>query len=145
MEIRTIGFTKHSAEQFFESLKSSGVKQLIDVRLNNTSHLAGFAKVSDLPYFLESIGGISYRHELQLAPTQELLDAYKKNGGSWEAYENDFLELISNRKIEKSLDREMFEKPSVLLCSEHDPEKCHRRLVAEYLNDKWGEVDIVHL
>ena len=145
MEIRTIGFTKHSAEQFFESLKHSGVKQLIDVRLNNTSHLAGFAKVSDLPYFLENIGGISYRHETDLAPTQELLDAYKKNGGSWESYENGFLDLISSRRIEQTLDRAIFEMPSVLLCSEHGPEKCHRRLVAEYLSEKWGEVDIVHL
>ena len=145
MEIRTIGFTKHSAEEFFESLKSSGIKQLIDVRLNNTSHLAGFAKASDLPYFLKKIGGISYRHEIQLAPTQQLLDAYKKQGGSWNTYQDDFLELIAERKIEQSLDRAMFDKSSVLLCSEHGPEKCHRRLVAEYLNEKWGEVDIVHL
>lgn len=145
MEIRTIGFTKHSAEQFFESLKKSGVEQLIDVRLNNTSHLAGFAKVGDLPYFLEQIGGISYRHELELAPTQQLLDEYKKNGGSWDQYESSFLELISTRRIEETLDRSMFEKQSVFLCSEHGPEKCHRRLVAEYLSEKWGAVDIIHL
>jgi len=40
----TIGFTKKNARQFFETLKTAGVKRLVDIRLNNQSQLAGFTK-----------------------------------------------------------------------------------------------------
>jgi len=145
VEICTIGFTKHTAEQFFGSLNSAGVATLIDVRLNNSSHLAGFAKVGDLPFFLREISGIEYRHELLLAPTKELLDGYRKGGVSWHDYETAFLDLMKTRKVESKLDKSVFTKRCVLLCSEHGAERCHRRLVAEYLQQIWGGVEIVHL
>jgi uncharacterized protein (DUF488 family) len=145
MEIRTIGFTKHTAQQFFESLKAAKVERLIDVRLNNSSQLAAFAKRDDLRYFLGELCNIEYSHEPFLAPTQELLDAYKKQKGPWDEYASSFLDLMAQREIEKSFDPAIFERPTALLCSEHTAEHCHRRLVVEYLNDKWGDVKAIHL
>src|SRR6185312_937616 len=97
MKIFTIGFTKKSAEMFFTRLKNAGVKRLVDVRLNNVSQLAGFTKKSDLRYFTEAICNIDYLHVPDLAPTQEMLDAYKKEKGSWAEYERRFLDLMRLR------------------------------------------------
>jgi|SRR5271157_814734 len=145
MEIYTIGFTKKTAGEFFELLKRKGIQRLIDVRLNNVSQLAGFTKREDLEYFLRVICGASYVHERILAPTQEMLDAYKKQKGRWSDYERRFLELMVDRKIEERLDKSLFSVPSVLLCSEPTPENCHRRLVVEYLQSKWGNLRVEHL
>ena len=144
MKIFTIGFTKKSAREFFTALKSAGVQRLVDVRLNNTSQLSGFAKKDDLQYFLKEVGPIEYVHIPLLAPTQDLLDGFKKRKGSWEAYEAGFLRLISERHIEERISRETLDS-SCLLCSEEKPHHCHRRLVAEYLSDKWGNLEIQHL
>jgi uncharacterized protein (DUF488 family) len=145
VEIFTIGFTQKSAGEFFGLLKRAGIKRLLDVRLNNVSQLAGFTKRDDLAYFIKEICGAEYVHEPLLAPTQEILDAYKKNKGSWEEYEEKFNRLMADRQIESRLDRAQFETPTVLLCSEPTPECCHRRLVLEYLRSKWGDFGIVHL
>ncbi len=145
MEVYTIGFTQKTARQFFESLKQAGVKRLLDVRLNNVSQLAGFAKRDDLAYFLREIGGIMYEHDTRLAPTQEMLDAYKKHKGDWAEYETRFLALMRERQIETTLDRTLFMVPTALLCSEATSEHCHRRLVVEYLQEKWGDLQIVDL
>lgn len=140
----TIGFTQKTAEQFFESLEQSGVKRIIDTRLNNVSQLAGFAKRKDLEYFLKKICNIEYIHQTDLAPTQDILDDYKKKKGDWETYEQKFIELIEKRKIEQQLSPEIL-NGSCLLCSEAKPHHCHRRLVAEYLNRQWGNIKICHL
>ena len=145
MEIYTIGFTQKTAEQFFGTLRRAGIQQLVDVRLNNVFQLAGFAKREDLIFFLREICGAEYRHELLLAPTQEMLDKYKKNKGSWEEYERRFFELMAQREVESRLDRSMFGRRTTLLCSEPGPERCHRRLVLEYLDRKWGGIAIIHL
>lgn len=144
IQLYTIGFTKKSAEKFFGILIDSGVKKVIDARLNNVSQLAGFAKQKDLKYFLETIGKIDYVHLLQLAPTKEILDTYKKNGGDWETYEKQFMALMRDRKVESKFSPDIMDN-SCLLCSEATPENCHRRLVAEYFQDKWGNVEIFHL
>ena len=145
MEIYTIGFTKKAAEQFFELLKEHGIKRLVDVRLNNSSQLAGFTKQTDLNYFLREICGADYVHEPLLAPTPDLFDAYKKHGGSWEDYERGFILLMQERSIESTIDRTLFTVPTVLLCSEPTADRCHRRLVAEYLQKQWGGIQIIHL
>ena len=145
MAVYTIGFTKKSAAEFFGALKRTGVKRLLDVRLSNSSQLAAFTKKDDLAYFLQEILGADYKHEPLLAPTRELLDRYKKQRGSWHDYEVAFLELMKQRGIESRLDRALFDGPTVLLCSEATAERCHRRLVLEYLRDHWGELEIVHL
>ena len=145
MEIYSIGFTQKSAAQFFGALRAAGIRRLMDVRLNNTSQLAAFAKASDLPYFLRELCGAEYVHEPLLAPTQEMLDAFKKRKGDWAVYEHEFLSLMRERRIESTLDRAQFEQPTVLLCSELTPEHCHRRLVLEYLAEQWGGVAITHL
>lgn len=144
MEIYTIGFTQRAAEDFFESLRRAGITRLIDVRLNNSSQLAGFTKRDDLRYLLGRICDAEYVHEPRLAPTQGLLDAYKKRRGPWDAYERDFLALMADRQAEE-LPKELFAGKPVLLCSEHTPEHCHRRLVVEYLDERWGGVEAVHL
>lgn len=144
MKIFTIGFTKKSAESFFSLIGNSGAKRLVDIRLNNVSQLAGFAKRDDLKYFVRAICGIDYVHLPELAPTQEMLDEYKKKKGDWKIYEDQFLGLMRSREIEKTVPRDVLSE-ACLLCSEDKPEHCHRRLVAEYLRDTWGEVEIIHL
>jgi len=143
-KIFTIGFTKKTAEEFFARLIRSEVKRVIDIRLNNISQLAGFAKRDDISYFLRAIGGIDYIHCLDFAPTQGILNTYKMNKGDWSIYENGFLALLSARKVEEKINPELLHE-ACLLCSEEKPLQCHRRLVAEYLREKWGNVDIVHL
>lgn len=145
MEIYSIGFTKKSASQFFGALKSAGIERLLDVRLNNTSQLAGFAKQADLKYFIGEICGAVYEYEPLLAPTQDILDAFKKRKGSWDVYVAAYLDLLRSRKVELALSRESFRKKTVLLCSEATPEHCHRRLALEYLQQHWGDITIVHL
>jgi uncharacterized protein (DUF488 family) len=145
MEVCSIGFTKKTAEQFFILLRRANIRRLLDVRLNNVSQLAGFTKREDLQFFLKEICGADYRHEPLLAPTQEMLDEYKKNKEPWLDYETKFLALMADRKIEDTLDRALFSVPTVLLCSEPTAEHCHRRLVLEYLRDKWGDLKITHL
>ena len=144
MKIFTIGFTKKSAETFFGRLKASGAKRLVDVRLNNVSQLAGFAKRDDLRYFTSAICNMDYAHLTLLAPTQDILDAYKKQKGDWDLYEKQFLDLMRERKIEEKAPRELLDG-GCLLCSEEKPHHCHRRLVAEYLKGKWGGVEIEHI
>jgi len=144
VKIFTIGFTKKPAREFFEKLRRPGLARLIDVRLNNVSQLAGFSKRDDLSFFCESILLIEYVHLPQLAPMQEMLDEYKKQRDDWSAYEAKFLTLMAERKVEEKLDRAMIDG-GCLLCSESTPEHCHRRLVAEYLQNAWGDVEIEHI
>ncbi len=144
INLSTIGFTQKTAQEFFELLKKANVKRVIDTRLNNVSQLAGFAKKKDLQYFLKEIADIDYIHLLDLAPTKDILDDYKKKKGEWSVYETKFRDLITKREIEKKLDPEIIED-ACLLCSEAKPHYCHRRLVAEYLSNHWGNINIVHL
>lgn len=144
MKLFTIGFTKKSAEQFFGKLRESGARRIVDVRLNNVSQLAGFAKKKDLEYFLKQICGMDYVHLPELAPTQDMLDEYKKNKGDWAVYERRFLDLMRQRQIEKTVSKDVVSN-GCLLCSEDKPHHCHRRLVAEYLKEHWGDVAVHHL
>jgi uncharacterized protein (DUF488 family) len=144
MKIFTIGFTKKPAESFFTKLRDAGVKRLVDVRLNNVSQLAGFAKREDLRYFTRAICNIDYVHLPALAPTQDILDAYKKHRGDWSVYERQFSGLMAARQIEDRAAGEIRDG-DCLLCSEDKPQHCHRRLIAEYLKEKWGEVEIEHI
>ncbi|MDR3055135.1 MAG: DUF488 domain-containing protein [Zoogloeaceae bacterium] len=144
MKILTIGFTKTTADSFFNRLRCSKAKRIVDVRLNNVSQLAGFAKKNDLRFFLKEICGMDYIHLPVLAPTQDILDEYKKNKGDWVVYEREFLDLMKKREIEKHVDPAIIDD-GCFLCSENKPHYCHRRLVAEYLMTHWDNVEIKHL
>jgi uncharacterized protein (DUF488 family) len=145
MEIYTIGFAKKSAEAFFGALRKAGIKRLVDIRLNNISQLAGFTKKDDLKFFLKELCDAEYIHEPLLAPTPEILNSYKKKKINWQEYEQRFLDLMAERRVEEKIDQNLFNGPTVLLCSESKAEHCHRRLVLEYLQDKWGSLRIAHL
>jgi uncharacterized protein (DUF488 family) len=145
MEIYTIGFTQTTAEHFFSRLRGAQIGRLLDVRLNNSSQLAGFAKARDLPYFLRELVGAVYEHAPLLAPTAELLDSYKKHKGPWDVYADGFLRLMAQRRIETVLNPADFKIPTALLCSEATPEQCHRRMVCEYLAGHWPELRTHHL
>lgn len=144
MKLFTIGFAETTAEEFFGMLRGAGVKRVVDVRLNNTSQLAGFSKKEDLKFFLREVGGIEYVHVPELAPTQEMFEAFKKHKGSWEVFEKEFKALVAKRAIEKVVSKKMVDG-GCLLCSEKKPHRCHRRLVAEYLEGVWGGVGVRHL
>jgi uncharacterized protein (DUF488 family) len=145
MELFTIGFTKTTAERFFTRIADAGVQRVMDIRLNNSSQLAGFAKAKDLPYFLRELARASYVHEPLLAPPPELFAKAKREGGDWARFEQEFLRVLRSRQIETTLKRDAFIHPTALLCSEASAEHCHRRLVAEYLQAEWGDLRVTHL
>lgn len=144
MNLWTIGFTGKPARDFFELVGKSGARRVIDVRLNNTSQLAAFAKRDDLSFFLDRICGIEYVHITDLAPTAELLSDYRKQQIDWYTYESRFLALMEDRRVEDVISKEVIDG-GCLLCSEKQPHHCHRRLVAQYLQDRWGDLTITHL
>jgi uncharacterized protein (DUF488 family) len=135
--VLSIGFTGKSAERFFTLLKKGNVKTLLDVRLQNTSQLAGFAKKTDLKFFLKEICDIEYLEVPELYPEADLLKNYKNKLIDWNYYQSKYLELLSRRKVERLLTPTLF-NDSCLLCSEHKPHECHRRLAIEYLNATWN-------
>lgn len=143
----TIGFSKKSARQFFELLHEHHVRRVVDVRLFNRSQLAGFTKAADLPYFLDTILGVSYTHCLEFAPTKQLLDDYKSSRITWEQYERQYQTLLAEREPAQGLPAELIDQ-SCLLCSESDAARCHRRLAAEYLQRVYRQthsIDVIHL
>jgi uncharacterized protein (DUF488 family) len=140
----TIGFTKKSAEAFFSTLSNAHVTLIIDIRLNNVSQLSGFAKKDDLEFFLKKICQCNYLHEPLFAPTQDILEAYRNKDISWDEYKDRFRKLIQSRKIENTISKDSLSN-SCLLCSEPTANKCHRRLVAEYLKEKLSDIEIKHL
>ena len=140
----TIGFTQKDARSFFTLLQTAGVSKIIDVRLNNNSQLAGFSKRDDLAYFLKEICDCDYVHVTDFAPTKEIYTAYKKEGCGWAEMEKRFTKLINDRKIENRFKADELNN-ACLLCSEHEPLHCHRRLVAIYLQEKIGDIEIIHL
>jgi len=140
----TIGFTKKSASEFFGLLRDAGVRRILDVRLNRTSQLAGFAKEKDLRFFLQALGGIEHVVVDSLTPTAELLDAYRSKSISWSEYEQGYRTLLAERRVEGLLSRALLED-ACLLCSEHTAEKCHRRVAAEYLAEHFDDLRATHL
>jgi len=144
MKIFTIGFTKKSAKEFFEILKTNNIEQIIDIRLNNTSQLAGFTKKDNLEYFLKELCSIDYSHFIFLAPTKEIRDRYIKSK-DWDVYVKEYIELLDNRTVLDKLDKSYFNRKSCFLCSEASADHCHRRLLVEYLKEHWDYVEIVHL
>jgi len=145
LTIYTIGFTKKAAEEFFEALRLSGARYLLDIRLNNKSQLAGFTKRNDLRYFLRQIVNMEYHEVPILAPDDSILSEYRKTG-DWAKFEKSYLELIKQRQVEHNLDPALFDGGVVLLCSEAEPDHCHRRLAAEYLvRSMLAGADIEHL
>src|SRR5690554_2808458 len=144
IKLFTIGFTKKNARKFFQLLKSNNVKNIVDTRVNNTSQLAGFAKADDLEFFAKEVADISYEHQLDFAPTKELLSKYRKGNMTWTEYENEYLNLLDLRKVKSKVEIEKLHE-NCLLCSEHTVEKCHRRLLAEYFKEVNSDVEIIHL
>ncbi len=144
MVICTIGFAKKNLRTFIQKLKEAGVRKVVDIRLHNTSQLAGYAKKDDLEYVL-SLVGIAYEHHPELAPTAEILDGIKNKRLSWPDYERQFAALLAQRNPPESLRWLGGNGPACLLCAEDKPLRCHRRLVAEYYADHASGVRIRHL
>lgn len=145
MKIYTIGFTKKTAEHFFNLLKNNGVQCIVDIRLHPDGQLAGFTKKDDLSYFLKKLIGCDYQPLPILAPNDELLKTYRQDH-DWQKYQEEFEKLMDMRGVPESLDRQLFEQKSCcLLCSESPPDQCHRRLVAERLARSWNNIHIIHL
>jgi uncharacterized protein (DUF488 family) len=144
MEIYTIGFTRKSAQEFFDTLKRNNIRQIVDIRLKNTSQLAGYTKKGDLKYFLRELCGIDYYHFEFLAPPKEIRKQYAKSK-DWDIYSREYIELLESRNVLDKLEKSFFESRTCFLCSEASPEHCHRRLLTEYLKEHWGDIEVVHL
>ena len=145
MQVYTIGFTRKSAAEFFGLLKRAGIRRVVDIRLRNSSQLAGFTRGADLPFFLTELCNAEYRHELLLAPSAELFHAYKQAGLPWSEYEGRYTQLLAQRRVEERLHPALLDGPTVLLCTEPTAQHCHRRLALEYLESRWGGIQAVHL
>ena len=144
INLYTIGFTGKSAEHFFSLLKKNKVSKIIDTRINSTSQLSGFAKEIDLKFFAKALGPYEYEHLTEYAPTKELLTKYRKKMITWEEYEIEYLNLLDLRKISRRINISGL-NDACLLCSEHTPDRCHRRLLAEYIKQSNSDVKITHL
>lgn len=143
--VTTIGFTGKTAQEFFDLLKNADVRTVLDIRLSNTSQLAGFAKKQDLPFFLDRLCGAAYREMPELAPEPDLFKRYKAKELTWDDFAAAYVELIAKRRVENNLDVDLF-RSACLLCSEHLPHQCHRRLALEYLNSRWNSrLKVTHL
>ncbi len=144
-KIYTIGFTGKSAREFFDLLNSTDAGYLADTRLNNNSQLAGFTKKGNIEYFIEKLTRLKYVELPLLAPEKEMFQQYRKDG-DWDLYESRYIRLMERRSVLESIERGLLAEGVVLLCSERTPEKCHRRLAAEYLKmNRFPEVEILHL
>jgi uncharacterized protein (DUF488 family) len=144
IKLYTIGFTEKSAEQFFTLLKKAKVKKILDIRISNMSQLAGFTKGTDLEYFAKEIGNMTYEHNIDLAPTKELMTSYRGKLISQPEFEKRYLKLLDSRKVKQKIDIEKLNN-TCLLCSEHMPEYCHRKVLAEYLFKMNNNIKIIHL
>jgi len=144
MRIYTVGFTRKSAQEFFDTLKRNNIKQIVDIRLNNTSQLAGFTKKDDLQYFLRELCGVDYYHFKFLAPTKEMREQYAKSK-NWGIYAREYIKLLQSRNILDKLDKSFFGRETCFLCSEASAEHCHRRLLTQYLKEHWEDVEVVHI
>jgi len=144
MRIYTIGFTKKSAQEFFDTLRRNNIKQIVDIRLSNTSQLAGFTKRDDLQYFLRALCGIDYYHFELLAPTKEIKDKFAE-GKNWDVYAREYIELLDSRSVLDKLDKSSLGRETCFLCSETVPDHCHRRLLTQYLEEHWGDIEVSHL
>jgi len=144
VKLYSIGFTKKSAETFFDLLSENKITKIVDTRINNSSQLSGFAKGRDLQFFAKSISAINYSHNVDFAPTKELLSKYRKGELTWSEYEKEYLNLLDIRKIKSKYDVERFHE-NCFLCSEDKADKCHRRLLAEYFQESRNDVEIIHL
>ena len=144
VKLYTIGFTRKNASQFFGLLRESGAKRVVDIRRRNTSGLAGFSKKDDLAWFLRELCDMDYIHLPKLAPSDELLDAYRGKQITWDQYVPIYTEQIQRRLVHTAIPKNII-ADSCLLCSEPTPDRCHRRLLAEHLQQHWGDIEIVHL
>lgn len=147
MTLFTIGFAGSTAEAFFTALRGAGVRRVLDVRLRNTGQLSGFAKLPDLPYFLRELAGAEYVAVPSLVPTAEILDGYRDRQLTWEQYADAYRALLRSRRPEREVDAALLDG-GCLLCSEHEPDRCHRRIAAEYLRDALAPstpLEIMHL
>jgi uncharacterized protein (DUF488 family) len=141
----TIGYQRKPLATFIGQLRQAGVDAVIDVRLRNTSHLAGYTKRDDLAFLLREGFSIAYEHHPGLAPTPEILDAYRDDQ-DWTAYEPRFLRLLAERTAEE-VGREILARylAPCLLCRESTADHCHRRLVAEHWATHIPGLTVVHL
>jgi uncharacterized protein (DUF488 family) len=147
IKIYTIGFTQKSAKHFFDTLYDNGIEMMIDIRINNISQLAGFAKGDDLEYFLDKIYGIKYVYRSVFAPTKELLKDYRDKVISWDEYIIIYNRMLDERNSCKNFLKDYANYNKVcLLCSEATAEKCHRRLLADRINQIFPtETEVIHL
>ena len=145
MHIYTIGFTRKTARDFFECLKGVEAAHLLDIRIRNNSQLAGFTKRDHLEYFAQRLTRLTYLEYPLLAPDEAMFKQYRSDW-DWPAYEARYLALLDSRWASEQIDPGVFEGGVVLLCAEPTPDRCHRRLAAEYLQSlMFPEAGIVHL
>ena len=146
MKLYTIGFTKKSAEEFFNLLIKNKINTVIDIRRNNKSQLAGFTKKNDLKFFLKKIADIKYIHLIKFAPSEILLKDYRSKHLNWAQFEKKYFEQIEIYENWENFDNDVLQN-GCLLCSESSPNNCHRKLLAELLLNKFRDkIDhIIHL
>lgn len=144
MEVYTAGFTKWLAEDFFEKLNALNINKLIDIRLRPNSQLSGFTREVNFSYFLKKLSHVEYEHQINLAPTKELLNRRRKNNLSWPEFESEYLNLLTEDILEYCF-KEISKQNILFLCSESEPQFCHRRVLTDKLLSLNSELKVTHL
>lgn len=144
MEVYTAGFTKWLAEDFFEKLNALNINKLIDIRLRPNSQLSGFTREVNFSYFLKKLSHVEYEHQINLAPTKDLLNKRRKNNLSWQEFESEYLNLLTEDILEYCF-KEISKQNILFLCSESEPQFCHRRVLTDKLLSLNSELKVTHL
>jgi len=144
MEVYTAGFTKWLAKDFFNLLENLKINKLIDIRLRPNSQLSGFTRGVNFSYFLENLSNVKYEHQIKLAPTKELLNKRRNEGLNWQDFESEYVKLLDKDILNYCLN-EISNQNILFLCSETEPQFCHRRILTDKLCSFNPNLEIVHL
>lgn len=140
LKIYTIGTNGKNKEIFAEILNAVDVNTVIDVRLWRQSRFVPWTSGTNLQRML----GDKYKYIPELTPTLDLLTKIKNGTINWAEYEQIFNDILKKRRIENLFTPDTINKVC-FLCAEKTAENCHRRLVAEYLQQHFPDIEIVHL
>jgi uncharacterized protein (DUF488 family) len=134
----TIGYEQTPAKSVLDELEQAGVKLLVDVRAVASSRRPGFSK-SQLAAGLDE-RSISYVHLRGLGTPKE--GRLAARAGQYETLQKIYAKHLKTAQAKEELDElsALVKKsgPVCILCYERDHQHCHRRWIAEIIEERDG-------
>ena len=134
----TIGYEQTPAKAVLDELENAGVKLLVDVRAVAASRRPGFSK-NQLAAGLDE-RGISYLHLRGLGTPKDGRDAARS--GKFDTLHKIYAAHLKTPQAKEELDElaslVLKAGPVCILCYERDHQHCHRKWVAEIIEDRDG-------